>query len=583
MYFSRFWRRFRLHGPALFVLFPAGFLALSACRNTVTEAPPRYVVLRFENLSGDESLEWAGRAASEYLSRSLAGAFSGPVLNFAALSRLSATLGPRPANVPGISAERTEALVAGATRLITGYVERSGGSLRIAADEFDVKSGRSIRSLSASDATVLGTLSQLSRKFSPAAQPYLTSSAEALRLYVAGLEGPGDQAVSALELSLQADASFGPAWTLLVNANLARGNREAAKELIAKARRRKLDLLDQANLNFSDAVLRNDRSDRLTAMRQISNLSPGDTVLQRSVAQSDADAGDFEHAAEEWNKLAAVLPDNGSVWNQLGYARAFQGNYQSALAAVREYARLQPNDPNPLDSTGDIHYLFRKYSEAAASYLAANAKSPEFQLGGELYKAAWAKFNAGDKTGADAAFAQFKAVRLKAKAPGVWLFEADWLYRTGRKKEALAIAAARPGPEAKSQIAVWDLLAGDRSAAARAAAEAGQARSGPEFLVRFVTLPSASAEEWKKRAERMIPAPEATQIRLLAVGYALLLDDKAQDAVPVWTKIVEGGAGTDFFSRAILARLNGGKEKLAILPQPNAVNEFAAVLDQIGR
>ena len=540
------------------------------------------MVLRFENLSGDPTLEWAARASSEFLARSLAGAMNGPVLNFSALNRLSGTLGPRPVNVPGISSERAEALLAGATRLITGYIEKGpGNSVRIVGIEIDAQSRRSILSLDARGATVMEALTRLSREFSPSAQPYLTSNSDALRYYVKGFEGSGDQAVADLERSVAADSHFGPAWVLLVNTNVARGNRAAAESLLHNATYQRFDQFNQANLDLASAVLRNDKDDRLAALRQISALSPGDTLLLRSIAVEDTRAGEFEHAADEWNKLAAILPDDPEAWNQLGYTRAWGGDYGGAAAALKEYARLRPADPNPADSLGDVHYMFGKYADAAASYLQANAKSPAFQNGGDLYKAAWAKFYAGDRKSADALFAQFRAAREKSKAPEIHLFEADWLYRTGRKQQAAALLARQPDAASKSQLVVWDLLAGDRAAAAKDAALAGAPTTPAAFLIRFAALPSAAADEWERRAERMLANPALEQLRLTAVGYALLLDQKTDEAVPVWSKIVAAAPGTDFFSRAIYARLNDEDVKLALLPEPNNVNPFAALPDEL--
>lgn len=166
---------------------------LSGCQKNAPGPPPRYAVLRFENLTGDPSLEWVGRAASEVLSRSLDGALDGPVLPASALGRLSSSLGSRPAVAPGISAQREEAIVAGATRVITGYVEGTAGHVRIAASEEDATGGRSIRFLAATDRTPMGALTRLAREFSPHARPYLTSNPEALRLYVTGFERLGQQ------------------------------------------------------------------------------------------------------------------------------------------------------------------------------------------------------------------------------------------------------------------------------------------------------------------------------------------------------------------------------------------------------
>ena len=91
-------------------------------------------MVRFENLSGDPSLEWIGRAAGEYLSYALAHALDGPVLNPDALARRSAGLGVEPSRAPGISAQRTDALVAGATRLISGILEKDGNRIRLTAN-----------------------------------------------------------------------------------------------------------------------------------------------------------------------------------------------------------------------------------------------------------------------------------------------------------------------------------------------------------------------------------------------------------------------------------------------------------------
>ncbi len=50
------------------------------------------------------------------------------VLNGSALERLAPALGARPAASPGISSERTQAVVAGANRIFSGYIERAGNT-----------------------------------------------------------------------------------------------------------------------------------------------------------------------------------------------------------------------------------------------------------------------------------------------------------------------------------------------------------------------------------------------------------------------------------------------------------------------
>jgi tetratricopeptide (TPR) repeat protein len=556
-----------------------------ACRKQVAGPPPRYAVLRFENLSGDPSLEWTARATSEILSRSLAGVMSGPVLHSAALARAAATLGSESSAAPGISSDPGEARLAGATRVITGYIQKVGNGIRIEASERDLTTQKTVRSVAAEDSTSLGAITAIAKQLSSNAQRYVTSDANAVRFYATGLESAGADAE--LEQAVAADPNFGPAWAALATRQLAHGDRDAAKQTIARSSRYHLDDYDQATIDAANASLNNDRHARVEALRRISALSPGDTVLLRTVAQSEIDVGEFADAASDWNKLAAVLPNDANAWNLLGYARAYTGDYQGALNAIREYQRLDPKGANPLDSIGDVHFLFRKFQEAAASYLAANAKNPEFMNHGELYKAAWAKYYAGDKSGAESLFGRFRFARDKAHDSTVRLFVADWLYRTGRSADAIALlrAETQNGSAAKplvySQLAIWDLLAGDRPAAARDAASAGTPQSLPLLLARFCALPPASAQQWRERAEKMIQGNGAGNLRLLALGYALVLDDKSAEAIPVWEQIVDKSPGTDFFLRAVLSRLQDQSVKQPIVPSPAEMNEFAAVLDRL--
>jgi tetratricopeptide (TPR) repeat protein len=556
--------------------------ALSGCRKQAAGPPPHYVVVRFENLSGDPSLEWVCRASSEFLSRSLAGAMDGPVIGTAALNRLSGTLGPRPAMVPGISGERSAALAAGATRVITGYIEREGGNLRIAATEEDVGTGKSPLVLTAIDSMPIKALNRLAHEFSPAARPYLTSNPDALRFFITGLEGPREEAPKMAERAIQADPNYGPAWLLMVKVYAAEGNRAAAEDAIDRARRQKIDPLDLAELDLDRAALRNDRKGRIEALRRISALSPGDNLLFRSLAETEAAAGEFREASADWKKLSAMHPTDPDAWNQMAYTLAWSGDYAGALEAANEYVRLRPGEANPSDSKGDIQYMYRRFSEAAGSYLEAYAKNREFQNGGALYKAAWAKFEAGDKKGADASFEQFRAPREKAGSADVRLFQADWLYRTGRRREAVdLLRKGQPGPNAAALLVIWDLLARDRATAAKDAAAVGPSTTPLEFSARFAALPSASAAEWEARAERMITGPASAGLRQIATGYALLLDGKKEAALPVWRKIAESGPATDFFVYAIYGRLKGEQPKLALPPDPSGVNPFAALLDSL--
>ena len=563
------------------------------CQKKAAGPAPRYAVLRFENLSGDPSLDWIGRAASEHLSVSLSGALAGPMLKPSSMGRLAPSLGSRPATVPGISSERAAARLAGATRLIEGYIQREGTGVRITASEEDLATGKTLRTVQAvgppGKSFPLPLLNQIAHEISPTARPFLTSSAEALHEYLEGEESSVESSQSDMEEAATLDPNFGPAWIGRIRLARLRGDQSGAERLIAEAKTHKLDPQTIAELDSEKAAIGNDPQARIEATRKLSALNPGDVVLLRSLAESEAAAGNFTAAASDWRKLAAQLTGDPLLLNSLGYARAWAGDYAGAMAAMAEYQRMRPAEANPFDSTGDIQYMEGKFGEAAASYLQAHAKDANFQRGGESYKAAWAKFKAGDKKSADSLFEQFRAIRQKASDPLLPLLNADWLYRTGREADGVAYLrnateetqSAPLRAEAYAQLAIWDLLANDRAAAASDAAAAGPPKNAPMLIIRFATGSLASVEEWQARADRLAPGAAAAPFRRLALGFALLLDGKKDAAIPVWAEIAKETPATDFFNRAIYARLLKQPGQRPLLPDPNNVNQMAGILDKI--
>lgn len=572
-----------------FGLLIGGSVLLGSCSKKVVGPPPVLAVLRFENLSGDPSLEWLARAASDVLTTSLSGAVEGTVISASALTRNESALGARPTGAPGISSQRSAAILAGAKHLITGYFERTPNGVRLAAEEEDTVTGKTLRSLSVAGPASLDTLARLSREFAPAARPYLTRNNDALRLYISALERPIAEAEAGLRQAVAADPAFGPPWIALEHMTGARGDRAEAARLIGDALTQKLDKLSTATLKLDKAQLAGDQAGQVAALTEIIEASPGDTPLLRQLAQTRSTAGQYAEASELWKKLTVSLPDDADVWNQLGYNRAWAGDYPGALAAMRGYARIRPQDPNSDDSTGDIHLMYRHYPEAAASYLASVAKAPSFQNGTSVYKAAWAKFLAGDKPAAEKLFGQYRALMEKQGAPNLGLIEGEWLYRTGREKQALTLVRQEvlKLDKVDSQSAfyevltVWDLLAKDREAALRDSKAAGPARSALGAIIQFAVLPSGSAAEWWARADRMIPGPALASLRNLALGYALILDGKRTEALPVWEQIMKTTPAGDFALRAVYQRLKGEKLPLDLVPAPGTLNPFGVIVDKL--
>jgi len=560
-------------------LFPLSLATLS-CAKQAPGPPPRYAFVRFENLSGDPSLDWMGMAVANCLSFSLSRVMDGPVLGSDSLTRSGVGLGFEPAAAPGISAQRADALSAGVNRLYSGFIEKVGTQIRLVASAEDLSTRRTTKVASVYGSDPMNAIARLAREISPNAAPYLTSNERVLRLYSASLVEPGGGGVALLEQALSQDPNFGPAWVALANSALVRGDRAAILDAVQKGEGNRIDALSRANLEVLRARLSGNQEAQVDALRRLSDQSPGDAWLLRQVAEAQTATGRFADSAQSWKKMAEILPNNPDALNQQGYARAWSGDYSGALDALKEYARLRPNDPNPPDSLGDVQFMYRKFGEAAASYISANAKDPRFQNAGELYKAAWARFAAGDKSGADAAFGQFRSAREKSTPADLDLYIADYYFRTGRRPEAIKLLQDKASVPANSaQLAIWDLMGNQRDAAARRLAGIAGTPSAAVLLAKFAAMPSATPEVWKQRADTVLRGPGAEAIREPALGYALLLDSKTDAAREVWARIVQKAPATDFFSRAVLAKLKGETLKFALLPDPVSVNPMRALVD----
>ena len=87
-------------------------LLLSGCSRQANQPQAqRIAVLRFENLSGDPSISWQGRALSEIISTELEGAGNLQVLSSSRLHAFDRVMGVRAIGSPGISSYALCALV----------------------------------------------------------------------------------------------------------------------------------------------------------------------------------------------------------------------------------------------------------------------------------------------------------------------------------------------------------------------------------------------------------------------------------------------------------------------------------------
>ena len=548
-------------GPLFCLLLLCALLA--GCSRRPAPEFQRIAILRFENLGSDSSADWMGRAFSEIVTSELAAAPGIYAIPSTRIHSYERAMGVRPVSAPGISAERGLALVAGANRLGYGEYSVSHGKLLARLTIADPQTGKmtAVLTAEAPQNDVIAAAAALARQIWAAAPPYRSSHLPALKNYVAALEGSDPATVSGnLEQAIAADPDFAPAYRLLAQIKAQSQDAVGASAVIARALSTDLRPLERARLEVAGAELRGDRADRLRALDLVSKLTPSDPTVWKALAEVQSNAHAYPEAVNDYNRSLAIEPQDSNSLNLLGYACAYAGDLPTAMAALRRYQALRPADANPFDSMGDVNLISGHFAEAEALYLQAARKTPHFELDSSLFKAAIARLMSGDVAGADGLARQYLDARAAEKDPALGYRNAEWLWVSGRRKEAAvqmeAFARAVPsGPErelasrAYSILAIWKLTTGDRAGAElevrQAATDAGPASAEAVALARFLTGPPASPAEWAARAGQAFSGPARTPIGDLALPYALLLAKQFQPASEALRRVYDTGEVAD--------------------------------------
>jgi Tfp pilus assembly protein PilF len=536
---------FRPAAPA----FCIALLAVSCSRQPSAPAVERIAITRFENLGADPSSDWIGRALSQIVTRDLAGVPGIYAIPFETLHSRDATLGARPVAAPGISAERTLALAAGANRLAYGNFFELGGKLEATLTIEDSATQKMVRVVSASADNPFEAGDELARALSRQARPYPTRKPAALDAYVSGLESSDAiSRTSLLEQAITADPGFGPPYFLLAGLKAQQRDRMGALAILDGAETRNMPNLDRARIAYLAATLRGDSAAAEQALDRWSKANPDDPEVWTTLASQDFGRRRYAEAVHANQKALAIEPDNVSALNQLGYSAAYSGHLDIATSALERYRTLRPADANALDSMGDVNLLVGRLREAETFYLQAAKQDRNFLNGGDFFKAAMARLMSGDVEGADTLNKQFVDARAAVKDPLADYHRAQWHWISGRRKAGFSDMQAfaqnaetsrirGAASEAYSQLAIWSMALGDRAAAARLAQKAAKLATPPAAnlaaLAGFLAQPPASAAEWESRAAQVFPATVPDEQSKLAIAYALVAGKEFAAAVQV--------------------------------------------------
>ena len=515
-----------------------------------------------------------------------------------ALSRLAPTLG-RAARLRAWHFERTRRGCCSRARLASSPVTSSApaGQIRITATEEDLSTGKSLRIVTAAGTSPMAALEPTRSPVFARARPAPTSNRGRPCALGHSLSNPLRQRHRTFSIrpfaSIRISAPPGLRWPV---SNLARGDRAAARTRSERARHHKLDR-DQprrprSGCGESESRIAPPESRRCARLRP---LSPADTLLLRSLAEAEIAAGQFEAAAADWKKIDRRVSKR-SVGMEQPRLRAFlrgrlpgRAGGASGIRAIapqgRESVRLDRRSELFVPQIRRSRRQLSRGAQEAARFPAATAiftRPPGRNFAPATSQA---------RMHSSLSFAP--NARRQGLPTGSWTcLAADWLYRTGREREAVA-ALRKVVAETPVRASSHRRLRADRrygiccGAIARKPPKTQwpsvpKPTSPPVFGRRASRrMPSAPAAEWEARAERMIP-PSVMALRRLALGYALLLDGKREAALPVWEQIVEDESRHGFLRpRGLRAPAGENGWNGRFVPDPRHSESVPAVLDKL--
>jgi Flp pilus assembly protein TadD len=561
------------------------FILLASCTSPRVDRPERIAVLPFENLTPDSKLDWLGTAAAAALVADLAG-------------------------VPKVYAFRADSvrgLYAGrASQVLEGSFEVVGrDQLQLHASLENIQRRRMTRQFTVGGALregIIPLVNQLAKQADSAARSFSTRDPAAFSSYGQALSSPDPGAqVRLLQTASVQDPGFSASYIDLSQGLLASGARADADAKAAAGAQNSKDPIDRTKLLVVSALARGDLQARELALTKLSQLTPADPEVFRSLSQVHLLRRKYADAVRDLQAAARVDATDPATFNSLGYAQAYAGDLSGSRQSLGEYRKLAPEgDVNPLDSLGEVSFYLGDFKAAERDFLEAHQRNPELRGGFELVKAAQARLMTGDRQSADAIFNRYLDFRKTVNPVLNDYQHGQWEWLSGRRKQALnRIQHSLPSATGdiaaflNSQLCVWNLQIGNRVEAARFAENGAAQAVSPAAqtvagLCRFLSAQS--------------PQHSGND---LVDGYALLFLGRFAEAVPLLEKVYwETPPEADAQIRTLLAwaysktgrtrdaatltvvypiPLSGGEDILTCLIFPRFLQIRSAVLELQGK
>ena len=360
-------------------------------------------VISFENLTGDTQYDYYRRSIPSLLITNLENAGFSYVVSWERMRDLLKQIGRGDLEVidseSGFEICRREGIEA----LVTGSLNKAGDMFAIELRILDVETKRHLQTATSrgvGEQSIIETqIDHLSREIARGigiAQNRIeeskihiadvtTQSIEAYNNYLKGMEQFYklylDEAQESLEKAVAIDPAFASAYRYLALVYNQADNPKAREEALKKARDFSERATEKERL-FIEATYASlveadiDRSQDI--YNRIVQKYPKEKRAYFWIGVNFYLSGKADNAIEPFRKALELDPDYGQAMNMIAYAYAEREEYDRAIAYFEKYASVNPEEPNPIDSMGELYFLMGRLDDAITKYKKTLQLKPDF-------------------------------------------------------------------------------------------------------------------------------------------------------------------------------------------------------------
>lgn len=348
-------------------------------------------VMFFQNLTGDQNLQWLQKGLTEMLIRALSQSSSLSILSTDRLMEVIERVGvTRTSQDVDLEMAAVVGREANVEAVLVGQIKKKGNALAINVRLQEPNQGLILKEESVEgnglDA-IFSMVDELTQKVKNDLQltfekaeamrgisDITTNNLDAWREYSMGVDLINKylhaDAIPYFEKAVELDSNFAAAILDLYPHYMKTGKAEQGLQLFKKLMQLKPTCTknEQFEIDLIAANLNNDDLKFLETLENWLESCPTDRDAYMMMANVYRTWNNQEQEMKCLEKVIEIDPKYKVAYNRMGYAFANMGDYDNAIAAIQQYKELAPDEQNPYDSAGEIYLLFGEYDKAKQNF-----------------------------------------------------------------------------------------------------------------------------------------------------------------------------------------------------------------------